>query len=341
MEKNLSENNRDSNVELLRLLCMAGIVLMHFIGLAACPGVWNPASPLSFDIVAGTLICSLTVLSVNIFGLISGYYGIRFSWKRLLILYVTCAFYALIGCGIGYMYGEEICIKTFLLQSLLPFSHASGGGLWYIQCYVGLMLIAPLLNKAIDNLSHKEYMMVLALFTIVNVYFGRFWKVPTYNVYGYSLSQLVFLYLIGGYIRKCVDIGKISLIKIVLIMLLCILIWNILTLIQHKVVVPHWSPTSYNHVVVLVASVCVFLLFLKRPFKNKVINFFAPGSIAIYLFHQNSHVWNVLRVACEDFNCRGGYAILTCLAIALCVIIVVFDKLRQYFFKYTIQKWNH
>ena len=337
--------NRDSNIELLRLLCMAGIVLMHFIGLAVCPGVWNPKVSLSPEIVKGTLICSLTILSVNIFGLISGYYGIRFSWKRLFILYFTCAFYAFIGCMVGHVSNMELSTKTLLLEILLPFSHPSGSGLWYIQCSVGLMMIAPLLNKAIEHLNCKEYAVILVLFTIVNVYLGRFWKVPTYNVYGYSLSQLVFLYLIGGFIRKNTNITKLSHLKIFVPMLVCIILWNILTLMQHKIMVPHWSPTSYNHLVILIASICVFLLFLKHPFVNNAINYFAPGSLAIYLFHQNGHVWEILQRTLSGCECLshggGGNTILAIFAIGLCLFIVLFDKLRQFIIKITIQKWNH
>lgn len=176
-------SSRDSNIELLRLMCMMGIVLMHFIGLVAYPEVWDPAAPLSANVVIGTLICSVTILSVNIFGLISGYYGICFSWKRLLTLYLCCAFYALIGCGIGFAFGEAIPLKAVLLETLLPFSHATGG-LWYIECYVGLVLFAPLLNKAIENFNRNEYAMSLLLFTIANIYLGRFWKVPTYKSMG-------------------------------------------------------------------------------------------------------------------------------------------------------------
>ena len=331
---------RDSNIELLRLLCMAGIVLMHFIGLVVYPGVWNPNEPLSGSIVAGTMVCSLTVLSVNIFGLISGYYGIRFFWKRLMTLYLCCAFYALIGCGVGYFYGEGISLKTWIIETLLPFSHTSSG-LWYIQCYVGLVLFSPLLNKAIEHLDKREYLWVLLLATIANVYMGRFWKVSTYNVYGYSVAQLIYLYLIGGYIKRYISIERLNHKQILVPLLVCVAIWNALTLLQHQVSVPHWSPTSYNHIVVMAASVCVLMFVLKHPFKSKWINFLAQGSLAIYLFHQNGHVWNFIseRLAqCECVYSGGGVAILAIITIVLCIIVVLFDKIRQYIMKLIIIK---
>lgn len=331
---------RDSNIELLRLLCMVGIVLMHFIGLAVYPEVWNPNAPLSVSVIAGTLMCSVTILSVNIFGLISGYYGIQFSWKRLLILYLTCSLYAILGCGVGLCNGEDISIKSFLLETLLPFSHASGG-LWFIQCYVGLVLFAPLLNKAIEHLNKNEYLLVLLLWTIANVYMGHFWKVPTYNVYGYSVAQLVYLYLIGGYVRKFVNLSQISHVQILVPILLCIGLWNVLTLIQHQIVVPHWSPTSYNHIIVLVASICVLILALKHPFYKQWINSIATGSLAIYLFHQNVHVWNIISEflsSCEYLKTCTGGGILAVFAAGLCLSVAMFDKVRQFLIKFLIRK---
>lgn len=331
---------RDSNIELLRLLCMAGIVLMHFIGLAVYPGVWNPSEPLSVNVIVGTLVCSLTIGSVNIFGLISGYYGIRFSWKRFLVLYLTCALYAVIGCGVGAIYGEEINIKTWLLETLLPFSHTSSG-LWYVQCYVGLFLFAPLLNKAIDNLNKREYLLVLVLATIANVYMGRFWKVPAFNVYGYTVAQLVFLYLIGGFIRKNIDLSKLTHVQILVPMLVCVGIWNVLTLAQHQILVPHWSPTSYNHIVVLVASVCLLMLALKHPFKSKWINYLAPGSLAIYLFHQNGHIWKIISENLshyESLHHTWGIVVLVTIALGECIIVVLFDKIRQHILKFIFKK---
>ena len=332
--------SRDSSIELLRLLCMVGIVLMHFIGLAVYPEVWNPSAPLTANVVAGTLVCSITILSVNIFGLISGYFGIHFSWRRLLILYTSCSLYALIGCCVGILFGETIAIKEWVLEILFPFSHASDG-LWYIKCYVGLVLFVPLLNKAIESLNRNEYITTLILFTIANVYFGRFWKVPTYNIYGYSVAQLVYLYIIGGYIRRYISVSEIPHWWIVVTFVLCVAIWNILTIVQHRINVPHWSPTSYNHLVVLLASVCVLLLFLKHPFKRSWVNYIASGSIAIYLFHQNAHVWKILLAQLsshEYFRNHWWGAKLCVLAIMLCFIIVLFDKLRQYLVRLILQK---
>lgn len=325
-------SSRDSNIELLRLICMVGIVIMHFIGLAAYPEVWNPAAPLSTNVVAGTVLCSFTILSVNIFGLISGYYGIRFSWMRLLTLYLCCAFYALIGCGIGYAFGEAIPLKSVLLEVILPFSHATGG-LWYIECYVGLVLFSPLLNKAIENFTRNEYVVALVLFTIANVYLGRFWKVPTYNIYGYSVAQLIYLYLIGGYVRRFVSVSELSNRQIVLPLVLCVTLWNILTLTQHYVHVPHWSPTSYNHLVVLIASVCVLILLLKRPFRSQWVNSLATGSLAIYLVHQNEHVWSVIVTQLSNYQLFMRVAeipVLIVLAVFLCFGIALFDKIRQF-----------
>ena len=83
------------------------------------------------------------------------------------------------------------------------------------------------------------------------------------------------------------------------------------------------------------------MLMLKHPFKSKWINFLAPGSLAIYLFHQNEHVWMVIKdvlLQCECIKHGGGMAILAIMAIGLCVVALLFDKVRQFFIKFLIRK---
>lgn len=320
-------SNRDSNIELLRILCMIGIVLMHFVGLALCPNVWNPHAALTSDVICSTLICSVTIYSVNVFGLISGYFGIKFSWKRLLKLYLCCSFY----CLLGLLFCRQGGAKSELLEVLMPFSH--NGNTWYISCYVGLLLMSPFLNKAIESMSKHEYQYTLILFAIVNVYLGRFWKVDSYNVYGYSVSQLVFLYIIGGYIRRYVTMDWMKLHRrgIIFVILGCIIIWNGLTIMQHFVTVPHWSPTSYNHVVILVGAVCVLMLFLTWSFQNRSVNWFASGSLAVYLFHQNPHIWSSIRQCVASLNISVYNLLLMIpIAVGISLIIVMLDHIRQW-----------
>ena len=74
------QNNlgRDSNIELLRLVCMLFILLHHFIvhgsEFVTAPSVWL------------TIMNSFLVIAVDCFVLISGYFGIKAKWKGFIHL---------------------------------------------------------------------------------------------------------------------------------------------------------------------------------------------------------------------------------------------------------------
>lgn len=84
------EAERNSGVELLRIICMFGIIFMHTFGI-----FYDKVS--GIYLAAGIAINSLFNMGVSIFMLISGYYGIRFSFKKLIRLESMILFYAVSG----------------------------------------------------------------------------------------------------------------------------------------------------------------------------------------------------------------------------------------------------
>lgn len=67
---------RNSTIELLRVLCILMIVFMHLVG------IWWDFCDNLFDKEFIIFVNSLCNCAVTIFMLISGYYGIRFNLKK-------------------------------------------------------------------------------------------------------------------------------------------------------------------------------------------------------------------------------------------------------------------
>ena len=74
---------RDSNMELLRILAMIGIMVVHadFFALGAPTSDDCIASPIQS--MSRLMVESLTIVCVNLFVLLSGWYGIHPKRKRL------------------------------------------------------------------------------------------------------------------------------------------------------------------------------------------------------------------------------------------------------------------
>ena len=110
MEKVIEiKKERDSNFELCRLVCMLYIVIYHLI--IHVPAVYE-------NISWGLPLRNICHIGVVVFVMISGYFGIRRKWKRLLSLALSVSFYNALGLLIAIFVFD----KQFELKSLLSVS---------------------------------------------------------------------------------------------------------------------------------------------------------------------------------------------------------------------------
>lgn len=198
---------RDSNMELLRIIAMWMITIHHFLVNAGMTysGIAGRA-PLAPGYEWATMLNGFVYIGVNCFILISGYYGIKFKWKGLFKLWLFCAFYELCSPIISHLlHGDPISIMQTLHDTIFCFSFSHN---WFIMCYVCLYFLSPLLNSARDNMDKRKYLIVLGLLTILTLYFGYWRHVVFWNPDGYSVANFVYVYLIGGYIQKYVRTDK-------------------------------------------------------------------------------------------------------------------------------------
>lgn len=81
---NIKKSERNSNVELLRFVLMIGVCVQHMLvhGLSLKDMGTGNILPEAFDL----LLLVIVAPAVNCFMFISGYYGIRFSRKKILTL---------------------------------------------------------------------------------------------------------------------------------------------------------------------------------------------------------------------------------------------------------------
>lgn len=327
---------RDSNIELLRLICMLLIVFQHCIHICAFPEIWNPQI-MSAEVLTTAILVGLTYVGVNCFVLISGYYGIKLKLRSVLNLYLICAIYALIGYLLHiYIDGANID-RGILYHSLFCISHSS---LWFVKCYAGLILLSPLLNEAMEHMSRRNYQWVLALLTILNVYFGFLWKDRVFNADGYTIANFVYIYIIGGYISRYVDIEWCRKHKTmnICIYLTSSLLWSGSIILERYVPMPReeWF-WGYNNPFTLIGSISFFMLFLSIPkFYNKWINWLAAGTFAVYVVHCGRYIggWYVKYVGLLANYTHAAYGIaitvfcMLLISILIVFIIATFDKLR-------------
>lgn len=274
---NIRIKERDSNIELLRIVCMLFILIHHFIVHSLAPDLLVRDGEINTYRVACIIINGFAYVGVNCFILISGYYGIKFKFRSLLNLYCICVFFSLVATLMKTCVTDVTFDKGLLYSIMLPFSHSER---WFIKCYVALFLIAPALNKSVQNLGRSEFIFTIVLLTVLNVYLGFFWY--QHNVNGYNLVQFIYVYYIGAFLKRF-PLKQLNRKHSLLLYISSALLWSLLSVISVRWRVPHWNALCYNNPLVILASVGLFVFMEQIEIKSYTINLIASSVLAAYL----------------------------------------------------------
>lgn len=285
-EKKNNRPQRNSSIELYRIIATFAVLIVHFNGWFL--GDW----PLpEYDITNPTLfrtgqmvLEALSIICVNMFVIISGYFGIKLKLSSVVKLYVYLLLIYVPLYFLRYASVHEFVFADFL-ERFFVISYAG----YFIQCYFLLMILSPILNAFIDKYG-KAVLKWVVVFWVLEFWFGCIMDVEElgYN-HGFSVIHFVLMYLIARCIRLYEDdIKKIKQWVWVLGYLL-----STLVIIMSHIVGIKWC-WDYSNPVVVFSSVCSFLPFLYKTYHNKVINWIASGTLAVYIIHVTRHIRLVL-----------------------------------------------
>lgn len=330
---------RNSNIELLRIVSMLMVVVLHFNNNGANTGIVNMPEVLTERLTWGFLVESLCLVAVNCFVLISGYFAIKLKVRSLLKFYLQCFiiglfsylfYFGLSGGFSTWQSAEGLFTMKILIERLLAFTH---NGWWFVVSYVGLMLLSPLLNSAVDNMTRKRFLHSLILFSIVILYLGWYQKVEVTN-YGNSLISFIWIYLLGRYIGKHVQIESIRKYRWLWLagyLISALALFGMIMLRYHFSIEMHY-PLDYNNPFVVVAAMMLLLFFLSFSFRSKVINGIASSVFAAYLIQEScyfGHEWLYPQMREMFVHVSDGWRILALLGISIVFMLlcVLVDKI--------------
>ena len=190
------KKTRDSNMELLRLVAMLLIMVVHAnfralpkpdaAAIAACPS----SAFLQF------LAEGFSIVGVNVFVMLSGWYGIKPRLLRFSELIFQILFFGLLCLGVEYVVTGQIPSGAMLTVLMLE-----PNAYWFVKVYIALYLFAPVLNSFVEHATRRQFEWVLmAAFGFMFV-FGWLFKATTWIGEGYSLPWFMCLYLLARYMR--------------------------------------------------------------------------------------------------------------------------------------------
>lgn len=266
--------NRNSSIELLRIISIFLIVMMHI-----CALLDYDNSLLSNKLFL-ILVNSIGNIGVSCFVFISGYYGVNFKIHKFMYL---------VSISLLYIWFVELLIGRYdnLLKYVIQSLPACK--MWFISCYLILMLLSKYLNKFAESLTVKEYRNMLLIscvvFCVVPVLFKTGDNKVILHFGGKNLSYFIYLYLVGRYIKLHHDVNYKSW-KLIMTHISVTLIIFCLNVLSRIVLQKEDMVYSYDcSPLILLSALCVFYLFKKIVYSNCVINYIASSVLAFYLLN--------------------------------------------------------
>ncbi len=337
------KETRDSNFEVLRILAMILIIMHHINGhilfFQMSPGIY-PYNMYFNNPLFYKKLCLLAC--INTFGkigdilfiLISGYYLTskkEIDIKNVIIkLLSQLLFCTLVLLFVSNFYQMFIDNSLHDLQSFFLFND----DWWFIGFYLSIVLIGNFfINKMINNFSKEQFQIyLLVLFSLFSLSFTR----NIFAEFSIELAKVVnglFVYSLGGYIKKYNPLKNIKNIYLSLIIIIC---YIVVIFSYRSNVISNLNDQYYQSfetyydwsLIPIVVGVLLFEIFNRINFKSKIINSLSSATLTIYILHDNYFVYNLLRKIEYVKLLHNNYAYF--------IIILIFTTIALYMIGYII-----
>lgn len=192
----LARSPRQSNFELLRIVAMLMVLSVHanYISFGFLTANEIHANPVgSFGRAFAE---AATLAGVNIFVMISGWFGIKASLKGFCnFVFQVLYFFALsllVTCLLGL---NQLSLVNVAYLFCLP----NRG--WFIICYMTLYVLSPLMNSFLDSAPKRVQLQLLCAFFALQTLYGFIGNSTNYS-FGYTTLSFIGLYLLSGFLRR-------------------------------------------------------------------------------------------------------------------------------------------
>ena len=262
---------RQSNIELCRIASILLVMLVHTTFQSVG---WDCSS---FGIL---LLAAFSIVGVNVFVLITGYFSAEPKKISLANLLFICLFWMVIRVAVDYSFGQTVTWRNLFLVTRSN---------WFIPSYLCLLFYAPVLNSFCASASKR-----VLLGVTLSLFFFEIWfdllpphpAVPLGSQRGYSVLSFMALYLLARYIRLY-GVPQWFRKHSFWIYLTCSIISSAFALFCIRIGFPATKLVyAVSNPLIVVSSVSFLLMFEGMTIKeNRAINHLAKSVLPILLAH--------------------------------------------------------
>lgn len=293
---------RLANIELLRILAMMMVISLHYLSKGdLLKNFADGTVQGSFNGYLAWLLEAFSIVAVNVYMLISGYFLVesRFRTSRIVTLVCQVIFYGALMPIVLIPFGivTSVPITTYdILNYIVPIQM---NHYWFATSYVLMYLFAPIMSVAVHHMSKRNLQGVLGMLVLVFSISKSILPFElTIDKKGYDVIWFLIIYLVAAYIRlygigffKSKRNALLTYIGGVFVIFASVLIISRISLVTGSIANFVNTACDYNDFLCLIPSVALFYVFLQIQIKEGIISRFickvAPFTFGVYLLHEH------------------------------------------------------
>lgn len=283
---------------------------------------------------------SLALVCVNVYILISGYFGIKLKKRSIASFLFMVIFWRwgilIVFVILHHIYGYGAIPGAYdLIRMLVP-----GYCDWFVGAYILLMFLSPMLNSFIEKTSVRGLWLFAAFYCGFQMVFDVFINVYEQFGDGYSVLSFIGLYILGSALRRTERLpvrNKLQAFRgymlVSVVAALGILLWTGHfgeSVIGYKMLVMFMA---YNGPAVMLASVLLFIGFRYVKLQSRMVNTIAASTFAVYLFHMHPMVSGYYKRVCsylfDNFTTVAYIPLIIAFIVVVFSVSVLIDFIRR------------
>ena len=284
------------------------------------------------------LLFYFSLVSVNVFILISGYFKIKLKWKSFLNFIFLVTFWTCIN-AIWVIYENPTIGDKELMLRMNPFKN------WFISSYLLLMLLSPILNGFWTSTKNRGRF--LLMWFCVEFLVDFIIPLKIWGVFGggYTVFHFIGLYLLGALIHDKNE--KLNFLKrknwllmYIGITLISFIIFKILEAVSSYQGFISLCARGliqrlefYSSPLVLVASVTLFVFFSEIRIQSLLVNHIAQSMFAVFLAHCPGYYRQTIQCIGANHTGIAEFIMITGFVLAVFMGAVIVDQFRLIIWK--------
>lgn len=333
MEEN--KTIRQSNFELLRIICMLMLVAHHCCVHGGILQTDSPNKYFALIFLPVGKICFVAFLTLSMYFLCEK----QFKAERFIKTWLEVFFYSITFCVLSFIFVPRSTISMIQggVSALLPISGNSHG---FASTYLLFYLLLPFVKKSVDGLEQKplKFLIVILFYAqILEQIIMKFtrWVMPIYSLPTLFLFFYTFLLYLKRYSIRVLE-NKFFTGMIVILVWAFVYVTNYMAFKNGNRYLTFLNSFTVDEssLLYVIAGIALFFFFkeINIP-QSKLINKIATCTFGVLLIHDHQFfryaLWQKI-VKTQEWYYSDKY-ILYFVLVTLCVFITcsVFDFLRQ------------